>query len=66
MSPLFALGLAILESGGDFADGVIAYLGASAGAETFATFDVTASEHTGTTRLCHGSSRLKKACPPVG
>jgi predicted nucleic-acid-binding protein len=32
-------GLAILESGGDFADGVIAYEGNWLGGETFASFD---------------------------
>jgi predicted nucleic-acid-binding protein len=32
-------GLAFLEAGGDFADGVIAFLGAHAGAEVFLSFD---------------------------
>lgn len=32
-------GLIILESGGDFADGVIAYEGRKLGGETFASFD---------------------------
>ena len=32
-------GLAMLEMGGDFADGVIAYEGRTAGAETFVSFD---------------------------
>ena len=35
-------GLALLDSGGDFADGVIAYEGNWLGAETFASFDKTA------------------------
>ncbi len=33
------MGLSILESGGDFADGVIAYEGTWLGGETFVTFD---------------------------
>jgi predicted nucleic-acid-binding protein len=37
--PTVAAGLAILEAGGDFADGVIAYEGRWAGAETLVTFD---------------------------
>lgn len=32
-------GLALLEAGGDFADGVIAYDGDWLGAETFVSFD---------------------------
>lgn len=32
-------GLAMLDAGGDFADGVIAYEGSWLGAETFVTFD---------------------------
>lgn len=32
-------GLALLEAGGDFADGVIAYEGSWLGAETFVSFD---------------------------
>jgi predicted nucleic-acid-binding protein len=32
-------GLALLESGGDFADGVIAHEGASLGADVFVSFD---------------------------
>src|SRR5438034_694577 len=32
-------GLALLEAGGDFADGVIAYGGASLGADVFVSFD---------------------------
>ena len=32
-------GLRVLESGGDFADGVIAWMGASMGAEDFVSFD---------------------------
>jgi predicted nucleic-acid-binding protein len=42
--PAVEAGLALLEAGGDFADGVIAYLGAWAGAETFVSFDRAAVE----------------------
>jgi predicted nucleic-acid-binding protein len=37
--PAVESGLAVLEAGGDFADGVIAYEGAWLGGETFASFD---------------------------
>jgi predicted nucleic-acid-binding protein len=37
--PAVEAGLALLEAGGDFADGVIAYEGASLGGETFVSFD---------------------------
>jgi len=37
--PAVEAGLAMLEAGGDFADGVIAYEGRWLGAETFVTFD---------------------------
>jgi predicted nucleic-acid-binding protein len=37
--PAVELGLAILEAGGDFADGAIAYEGAWLGGETFVSFD---------------------------
>jgi predicted nucleic-acid-binding protein len=37
--PAAEAGLAVLEAGGDFADGVIAYEGEWAGAETFVSFD---------------------------
>lgn len=37
--PAVEAGLALLEAGGDFADGVIAYEGASLGASAFASFD---------------------------
>jgi predicted nucleic-acid-binding protein len=37
--PAAELGLAVLEAGGDFADGVIAYEGAWLGGETFVSFD---------------------------
>jgi predicted nucleic-acid-binding protein len=37
--PAIDAGLAVLESGGDFADGVIAYEGKWLGAETFVSFD---------------------------
>jgi predicted nucleic-acid-binding protein len=37
--PAVELGLAMLEAGGDFADGAIAYEGSWLGAETFLSFD---------------------------
>jgi len=37
--PAAEAGLALLEAGGDFADGVIAYEGNWLGAETFVSFD---------------------------
>jgi predicted nucleic-acid-binding protein len=37
--PAAEAGLAILEAGGDFADGVIAYEGSWLGADTFISFD---------------------------
>ncbi len=37
--PAVHAGLSMFEAGGDFADGVIAYDGASLGAETFVSFD---------------------------
>jgi predicted nucleic-acid-binding protein len=37
--PAFQAGLEILEAGGDFADGVIAYEGTWLGGETFVSFD---------------------------
>lgn len=37
--PAVEAGLAMLEEGGDFADGVIAFEGASLGGATFASFD---------------------------
>jgi predicted nucleic-acid-binding protein len=37
--PAVEAGLAILEAGGDFADGVIAYEGSWLGGETFLSFD---------------------------
>lgn len=37
--PAVDAGLAMLEAGGDFADGVIAFEGAWLGADTFVTFD---------------------------
>jgi predicted nucleic-acid-binding protein len=42
--PAVEAGLAILEAGGDFADGVIAYEGAWLGGETFISFDREAVE----------------------
>lgn len=38
-TPALEAGLAVLEAGGDFADGVIAYEGAWLGGETFVSFD---------------------------
>lgn len=40
--PAVAVGLAVLEAGGDFADGVIAYEGNWLGGETFVSFDTKA------------------------
>jgi predicted nucleic-acid-binding protein len=37
--PAIEAGLAAMDSGGDFADGVIAFEGASLGGDTFASFD---------------------------
>lgn len=37
--PAAEAGLALLESGGDFADGVIAFEGSRLGADTFVSFD---------------------------
>ena len=37
--PAAEAGLAVLETGGDFADGVIAYEGSWLGADTFVSFD---------------------------
>ena len=37
--PAVDAGLAVLDAGGDFADGVIAYEGSWLGAETFVSFD---------------------------
>lgn len=42
--PAVAAGLAMLDAGGDFADGVIAYEGRWRGGETFVSFDKTAVE----------------------
>lgn len=42
--PAVEAGLAILEAGGDFADGVIAYEGRWLGGETFVSFDMEAVE----------------------
>jgi predicted nucleic-acid-binding protein len=42
--PAIDAGLAVLEAGGDFADGVIAYEGKWLGAETFVSFDKKAVE----------------------
>lgn len=37
--PAIEAGLAVLDAGGDFADGVIAFEGAALGGDTFASFD---------------------------
>ena len=37
--PAVDAGLAVLDAGGDFADGVIAYEGSLIGGETFVSFD---------------------------
>lgn len=37
--PAVEAGLAVLEAGGDFADGIIAHDGAALGGETFVSFD---------------------------
>jgi predicted nucleic-acid-binding protein len=42
--PTVAAGLTMLDAGGDFADGVIAYEGRWLGAETFVSFDKKAVE----------------------
>jgi predicted nucleic-acid-binding protein len=42
--PAVAAGLTMLDAGGDFADGVIAYEGRWLGAETFVSFDQKAVE----------------------
>jgi len=42
--PAVEAGLAMLDAGGDFADGVIAYEGRLLGAETFVSFDKRAVE----------------------
>lgn len=42
--PAVEAGLAMLDAGGDFADGVIAYEGRRLGAETFVSFDRKAVE----------------------
>jgi predicted nucleic-acid-binding protein len=42
--PAVEAGLAMLDAGGDFADGVIAYEGRWLGAETFVSFDKKAVE----------------------
>ena len=42
--PAVEAGLAILDAGGDFADGVIAYEGQWLGAETFVSFDKRAAK----------------------
>ena len=45
--PAVEAGLAMLDAGGDFADGVIAYEGRWLGAETFVSFDKNAVETLG-------------------
>jgi len=43
--PAAEAGLALLEAGGDFADGIMAYEGAWLGGKTFVSFDKQAVEH---------------------
>lgn len=43
--PAIEAGLSMLEVGGDFADGVIAFEGASLGADSFLSFDKEAVKH---------------------
>lgn len=45
--PTIEAGLALLDDGGDFADGVIAFEGARLGGETFASFDKEAVKRLG-------------------
>ncbi|MBN9466237.1 type II toxin-antitoxin system VapC family toxin [Brevundimonas sp.] len=52
--PAVEAGLAMLEAGGDFADGVIAHDGRWLGGETFVTFDVQAA------RLLSGSGQAAR------
>jgi predicted nucleic-acid-binding protein len=42
--PAVEVGLALLDAGGDFADGVISYEGSWLGAETFVSFDKEATK----------------------
>jgi predicted nucleic-acid-binding protein len=42
--PAVEAGLALLDEGGDFADGIIAFEGASLGGAIFATFDKDAAK----------------------
>lgn len=42
--PAVEVGLALLDQGGDFADGIIAFEGESLGATTFASFDKDATK----------------------
>jgi predicted nucleic-acid-binding protein len=53
--PAVNAGLALLEAGGDFADGVIAYEGQWLGADTFLSFDKKAVK---LTKTRGGSARL--------
>ena len=53
--PAVEAGLALLEAGGDFADGVIAYEGEQLGGETFVSFDRKA---VGLVRQRHGRKAL--------
>ena len=45
--PAIEAGLAVLEAGGDFADGVIAFEGRRLGGETFVSFDRAAIKRLG-------------------
>ena len=42
--PVVQAGLAVLDAGGDFADGIIAFEGSWLGGDTFVTFDKKASK----------------------
>ena len=59
--PAIEAGLALLETGGDFADGVIAFDGRRLGGEVFASFDRSATEliakNGGQTRLLGTAER---------
>ena len=56
--PAVDAGLALLEAGGDFADGVIAYEGAWLGGETFVSFDKAA-----VTSLSELGERIRNSYP---
>ena len=62
--PAIEAGLAMLDAGGDFADGVIAYEGRWLGAETFVSFDKKAVEMLVKQAWRHG--RYSRRCPIEG